>query len=104
MTNSGIYYQYSPFIRKRFIAWQDLKMVELTSFDPIGEYWGWGIKKGDKGWCYTVQGDQGLRLTFQDGHSLLIGVKDRTSWKAALEAIAPSDVWRISEPNYNKVL
>jgi hypothetical protein len=55
----------------------------------LGDFGGWGIRYGDQEKAYTMNGKRGVRLTYKDGHGLLIGslrpeeleIAIRTIWK-----------------------
>lgn len=63
--------------------------IQTITFSPLGDFGGWGIRYGDGGKAYTVNGNRGVRLTYADGHRLLIGslrpeeleMAIRTIWK-----------------------
>lgn len=99
----GLEYSFLPFIRTRTIPWSQLQHVRLRNYDALGEFWGWGIKKGAGGWSYTMSGDLGLDLTFADGHHILLGVQDRETWQNALTQYAPAGIWDAYSPKYNHV-
>lgn len=47
--------------------------VQATTYRPILDYGGWGIRYGRKGKAYNVYGKKGVKLHFQSGRPLLIG-------------------------------
>jgi hypothetical protein len=60
--------------------------IEVVSYSPLGDYGGWGIRGVKNHRCYNISGKQGLKATFQDGKSVLIGTQqaDKLSlWLAA---------------------
>lgn len=79
----GIHYQFFPFhLKYRIIKWQDIKKAYVRTYDPIGEYGGWGLKGGafwnkGKGKCINVSGDIGIQLELQNGKKLLIGTQNK---------------------------
>lgn len=60
-------------LKRRSVDYQEIAVVEACEYRPIVEYGGWGIRRGRNGWAYNVSGSRGVRLTFNDGRSLLIG-------------------------------
>lgn len=86
VSSHGIRYRFVPFIRWRTITWDQVERIQLVQFDPLGDYGGWGIKKGAAGWSYTVTGDTGLMITFHDGHKILLGVQDSQYWQGAIKS------------------
>ncbi|MFD1063397.1 hypothetical protein ACFQ1Q_09090 [Winogradskyella litorisediminis] len=81
MDEKGIYYQFIPFhFKKRFIAWNEISNAYVRTYDPIGEYGGWGIKGGvfwnkKKGIAVNVKGDIGIQLELKNGKKILIGTQ-----------------------------
>jgi hypothetical protein len=68
----GLYVQFYPLKRRR-IAFDEIKSCKARIYHPIKEYGGWGIKYGKKGKAYNVFGDKGVQLEFFQGKPLLIG-------------------------------
>ena len=85
----GIHYQFFPFhLKLKCIAWQDIAKTYVRTYDPIGDYGGWGLKGGAfwnsaKGKAINVSGDIGIQLELKNGQKLLIG----TQKKAAAESV-----------------
>jgi hypothetical protein len=72
--NNGLYFQFFPFhISSRKIPWEDLKKYEVRTYNPVGEYGGWGIRYGLKGKAYNVSGNRGVQLELSNGKKVLIG-------------------------------
>jgi hypothetical protein len=70
----GISYRFFPFqFKKRFIAWDTVSTIKVRKYDPLGEYWGWGIKGTRKNRAINIAGDIGLQLELKNGRKLLIG-------------------------------
>jgi hypothetical protein len=41
----GVSYRLFPFhLKTRFIAWNQISSAQVRKYNPLGEYWGWGIK------------------------------------------------------------
>lgn len=65
--------RFVPFFR-RVIPRREIRHAEATTYRPIREYLGWGIRwSPTRGWCYTIAGDRGVRLELKDGKKLLVG-------------------------------
>ena len=79
----GIHYQFFPFhLSMKTIHWKEINTATVRTYDPIGEYGGWGIKGGlfwdkSKGKCMNISGDIGIQLVFKDGEKLLIGTQKK---------------------------
>jgi len=74
MRQDGLYIKFAPvhFSFKK-IQLDDLKKHYVRTYNPLGEYGGWGIKSGKNGKVYNVSGDRGVQLEFTDRKNLLIG-------------------------------
>ena len=81
----GIYYQFFPFhLKLKLVKWTEINKAYVRTYDPIGEYGGWGFKGGsfwnkEKGKCINVFGDIGIQLELKDGKKLLIGTQQKES-------------------------
>jgi hypothetical protein len=79
----GIHYQFFPFhLSMKTIHWKEINTATVRTYDPIGEFGGWGIKGGlfwdkSKGKCINISGDIGIQLIFKDGKKLLIGTQKK---------------------------
>ena len=62
-----------PVLNKE-IRMADVAEAKARKYSPIGEYGGWGIRRGwSSGWAYNMQGDEGVQLVLRDGKKILIG-------------------------------
>jgi hypothetical protein len=79
----GIHYQFFPFhLSMKTIHWKEINTATVRTYDPIGEFGGWGLKGGlfwdkSKGKCMNISGDIGIQLVFKDGKKLLIGTQKK---------------------------
>ncbi|MDX5422610.1 MAG: DUF6141 family protein [Hymenobacteraceae bacterium] len=46
---------------------------KLTTYNPIGDYGGWGIRWSFKGKAYNMSGNEGVQLFFYNHEPVLIG-------------------------------
>jgi len=84
----GVYYRLFPFhLRMRFIAWTDVAQVKVRSYDPLGEYWGWGIKGTRKNRAINISGDVGLQLELKNGRKVLIGTLQKKMLEEVVEVV-----------------
>ncbi|MCG1037145.1 hypothetical protein [Polaribacter sargassicola] len=80
----GIHYQFFPFhFSLKTITWKEIDAVKVRTYDPIGEYGGWGLKgasfwNSEKGKAINVSGDVGIQLHLKNGEKLLIGTQKKT--------------------------
>ena len=80
--------RFRPFhLRPRRYALREIARCEARRYDPLGEFGGWGIRKGwrrGSGWAYNVSGTEGVQLDFHDGRRLLIGSQRAADLAAAI--------------------
>ncbi|WP_028892900.1 hypothetical protein [Tenacibaculum sp. 47A_GOM-205m] len=87
----GIHYQFFPFhFSFKKIAWSEINKAYIRTYDPIGEYGGWGLKGGllwnkKKGTAINISGTIGIQLELKNGKKLLIGTKKEREAKHVLE-------------------
>ena len=86
---------YDDMVRVRFVPihrnWQNfdftsITVVEATTYRPIRDYGGWGIRYGGPGKAYNVSGNKGVLLTFGTGKTLMIGSQRPEELAAAIRA------------------
>jgi hypothetical protein len=88
----GIHYRFFPFhLSLRTISWSEITTSKVRTYDPIGEYGGWGLKGGafwnkGKGKAINISGDIGIQLELKSGKKLLIGTQKKDDAKKVLEA------------------
>jgi len=74
----GIYIKFIPMhSRNFFFAWKDIENLEIVSYRPFRDYFGWGYRPSifGKGKAMTIGGYYGLKITFTNGETLLIGTQ-----------------------------
>ncbi len=88
LDEQGIRYRLFPFhLKLRFIAWAEISSVQVRKYDPLGEYWGWGIKGTRKNRAINIAGDVGLQLVLRNGRKLLIGTLQQEKMEAVVQKI-----------------
>jgi len=86
----GIHYKFFPFHwNLKSIKWNEIDEAYVRTYDPLGEYGGWGLKGGilwnkSKGKAINVSGDIGIQIVFKDGKKLLIGTQKQHEAKNVL--------------------
>ena len=86
----GIHYQFLPFhLSFKSINWTKINKAYVKTYDPIGDFGGWGLKGGSlwnksKGKAINVSGDIGIQLELKNGQKLLIGTKKENEAKQVL--------------------
>ena len=94
----GIYYQFFPFhFKNKIISWQEINSAYVRTYDPIGEYGGWGLKGGflwnkSKGTAINVSGDIGIQLELKKGKKILIGTQKEQEAKNVLQTYINKDI------------
>ena len=82
---SGVYIRFRPFHRKWVVfGFNNIQKAEASTYSPLKDYGGWGIRYGRKGKAYNVSGNKGVFLTLRDGKNVLIG---STNHKALYSSI-----------------
>lgn len=73
----NISYKLSPFhLAFRKIPWMLIERCEVRTYNPVGEYGGWGLKYGRKsGKAINLSGNKGLQLYLKTGKKILIGTQ-----------------------------
>jgi len=88
---SGIAYRFTPFYNKeKMINWSEVSRVEVTRYNPLKEYGGWGIRYGRKGKALNVRGNYGMMIEFHGGKNLLIGTQKPEELQRTLHALGKS--------------
>ncbi|MDC0086688.1 hypothetical protein OAI39_04565 [Polaribacter sp.] len=85
----GIHYQFFPFhFSMKTLLWSEITKAEVRTYDPIGEYGGWGLRYSfnkKKGNAVNVSGDIGIQLTLKNGKKLLIGTQKKEAVSSVLK-------------------
>lgn len=85
----GIHYRFFPFHRNlKTISWSQISKAYIRTYEPIGDYGGWGIKGGwsqKKGKAINVSGNVGIQLELTNGKKLLIGTNKEIEAKKVIE-------------------
>ncbi|MDP4268703.1 MAG: DUF6141 family protein [Bacteroidota bacterium] len=73
----NISYKLFPFhLTFRKIPWMLIERCEVRTYNPMGEYGGWGLKYGRKsGKAINLSGNKGLQLYLKTGKKILIGTQ-----------------------------
>ena len=81
----GVYVRFFPLhLSFKRIDPGDLVTCEAVTYSPLGEFGGWGIRWGRRSRAYNVSGNRGVRLTFADGKSLVIGSQEAQELAGAI--------------------
>jgi len=71
----------------REISLDGVEAVEVTTYRPLADYGGWGIRVSSRGTAYNVHGNRVVLITYAAGkpRSILIGSQQPEKLAAALE-------------------
>lgn len=70
----GIHLRFVPFHRSpRTIPFEEVVEYEAVEYDPVREYYGWGIRRGLGGWAYNVSGNEGVHVEREPKDDVLVG-------------------------------
>lgn len=73
----GISFQLQPFqLKLKTITWDQVIEAKVTKYNPMGDYGGWGLKRGKKGLAYTISGNYGIYLEMKMGKNIMVGIKN----------------------------
>ncbi|GAB3725152.1 hypothetical protein GCM10027594_06420 [Hymenobacter agri] len=73
---AGAHYRLFPLQwRWQVRPWPEIAQANVRTYDPLGEYGGWGLKGTRRNRAYSISGDQGLQLVLRDGTRLLLGTQ-----------------------------
>ncbi len=59
---------------------------EKTTYRPLIDYGGWGIRYGRKGTAYTVSGNQGIQIVFNTSRKLILGSQMPDAFEDAIQS------------------
>ncbi len=86
----GLYYRFVPLhFRWQFIGFDQIKTATATTYRPILDYGGWGIRYGAKGKAYNVSGNEGVFLALKNGSNVLFGSRKMLELEMALRSNIP---------------
>jgi hypothetical protein len=89
--SDGLYIKFWPFhLSYRKIPLEDAQKIESVTYDPLGDYGGWGLRGGRAKRAYNVMGNRGVKITYHDGHSTLIGSQEADELLGCIREIANS--------------
>lgn len=84
----GLYIRYYPFhLSWRKISLSNVARIEARTYDPLGEYGGWGIRGLARHRAYNTSGNLGVRIDYLDGANILIGSQKPEELLKAIESI-----------------
>jgi hypothetical protein len=84
-TDLRVWFGWVPTYR-RVVPLGTIVRLEVVSYRPLADYWGWGIRSGRDGErVLNARGNRGVRLDLSDGTRLLIGSQKPEALAVALE-------------------
>jgi hypothetical protein len=70
--DEGVGVSFRPFSR-RLIAFSEIRKCSARTFQPLRNYGGWGLRTNFRSNAYTVRGNEGVWLEFNDAKPVLVG-------------------------------
>jgi hypothetical protein len=68
--------RFTPFsLFKKQILLDEIKSVEVISYDAVSEHGGWGWRVGGFGRAFTAYGQKAVKVTTNAGLTILIGTQ-----------------------------
>jgi hypothetical protein len=84
-TDLRVWFGWIPTYR-RIVPVGTIVRLEVVSYRPLADYWGWGIRSGRDGErVLNARGNRGVRIDLSDGTKLLIGSQRPEALAIALE-------------------
>jgi len=84
-TDLRVWFGWIPTYR-RIVPIDTIARIEVVTYRPLADYWGWGIRSGRDGEpVLNARGDRGVRLDLADGTRLLVGSQRPEALALALE-------------------
>lgn len=85
----GVHYRFFPFnFKSKIISKAEIQRYEIRKYSAIGDYGGWGIKRGfGRKWGkgYIVGGNMGLQLYLTNGKKVLFSTQRSQSIAYAMD-------------------
>lgn len=76
LDQTGAHYRLFPLQwRWQVRPWPELTSAYVRSYDPLGEYGGWGLKGSSNHRALNIAGSHGLQLELHNGKRLLLGTQ-----------------------------
>lgn len=88
VSTAGLFVRFYPRQTKiRKIDLDDHPTVAVIEYSALRDYGGWTVKRGRRYTAYTVGGDQGVAITYENGHHVLIGSQHPELLAAAINEL-----------------
>ena len=85
VTDCGVCIRFRPFHRKWIVfGFDSIRKAETSTYSPLKDYGGWGIRYGWKGKAYNVSGNKGVMLTLTDEKNVMIGSSNHEALCSAI--------------------
>ncbi len=84
--HDGIEVRFFPFVHKKYF-WGTVAKAYIRKYHPIKEYGGWGYRGLRRNRAFSMSGNMGLQLEFNDKTKLLIGTRRPAELEDALRKI-----------------
>jgi len=85
VTPENLVYRYWPVhVTNRTIPRSLIRSAEATTYRPLRDFGGWGIRRSRRGKAFTISGKEGVWVTRIDGTALLFGSQNAAGLAEAL--------------------
>jgi len=71
--SDGLWIHFVQLWPERSIAWSDIRRVEATTYRPIKDFGGRGVRWAARGIVYNTRGKRGVRMELASGERVLVG-------------------------------
>lgn len=87
----GIYFRFIPFHNAfQFHPWGKITRIQITTFNGLKDYGGWGIRGGRNGIAYTVSGNTGIDIELINDKKILIGTRKAKEVNEIIKKLSPA--------------
>lgn len=74
LDSTGITVRFFPFhLKPRFFSLDNIASMEVTTYKPLQDYGGWGLRVGSKGAAFNTSGKNGMLVGFHEAQWLVLG-------------------------------
>ena len=85
-TESDFRYRFFPFIiKERIIQYSDIQNMSVMKINPLLEFGGWGLRRGQLGKAYTTDGNLIIHIELKSGQKLNFTVKNNVEVERVIQ-------------------
>jgi len=88
----AINFRFVPFHKKFHQLYKsEIENFASITYNPVGDYGGWGIRNGRKGKAYNISGNKGILIRLKSGKTILFGTQRPDAFLHALKKMMGTD-------------